>query len=89
MLEKYKDEQPILYNLLSNAIKNNKLSHAYLFETNNNPNSLDLIYSFVKEILCPRNISCEKCNICSRIDSGNFLELKIIRPDGLYIKKEQ
>ena len=89
MLEKYKDEQPILYNLLSNAIKNDKLSHAYLFETNNNPNSLDLIYSFIKEILCPRDISCDKCSICSRIDNGNFLDLKVINPDGLYIKKEQ
>ena len=37
MLEKYKDEQSFLYNLLTNAIKNNKISHAYLFETNNNP----------------------------------------------------
>ena len=89
MLEKYKDEQPILYNLLSNAIKSDKLSHAYLFETNNNPNSLDIIYSFVKEMMCPRDNSCENCSICSRIDNGNFLELKVISPDGLQIKKEQ
>ena len=89
MLEKYKGEQPILYNLLTNAIKNDKLSHAYLFETNNNPNSLDIIYSFIKEIMCPRDISCDKCSICSRIDNGNFLELKVVGPDGLYIKKEQ
>ena len=89
MLEKYKDEQPVLYNLLTNSIKNNKLSHAYLFESNNNPNSLDIIYSFVKEIMCPRNITCDKCSICSRIDNGNYLELKVIEPDGLHIKKEQ
>jgi len=89
MLDKYKDEQPILYNLLINAINNDKLSHAYLFETNNNPNSLDIIYSFVKEIMCPRNTTCDKCSICSRIDNGNFLELKVINPDGLQIKKEQ
>lgn len=89
MLEKYKDEQPVLYGLLSNSIKYEKLSHAYLFETNNNPNSLDIIYSFVKEILCPRNTTCDKCNICSRIDNGNYLDLKIINPDGMQIKKEQ
>jgi len=89
MLEKYKDEQPILYNLLINSIRKNKLSHAYLFETNDNPNSLDIIYSFVKEILCPKNISCDKCNICSRIDNGNYLDIKFIEPDGLQIKKEQ
>lgn len=89
MLEKYKDKQPILYDLLSNAIKNDKLSHAYLFETNNNPDSLDIIYSFIKGILCSKNGSCDNCNICSRIDSGNIMELKVINPDGLYIKKEQ
>ena len=89
MLDKYKNEQPILYNLLENSIKKDKISHAYLFETNNNPNSLDIIYSFVKEIMCPRDNSCENCSICSRIDNGNFLELKVINPDGLQIKKEQ
>ena len=31
MLDKYKDEQPILYNLLENSIKKDKISHAYLF----------------------------------------------------------
>jgi len=89
MLDKYIYEQPILYKMLSNAIKNEKLSHAYLFETNNNSNSLDIIYSFVKEIMCPRNISCENCSICSRIDNGNYLDLKVINPDGMQIKKEQ
>ena len=89
MLEKYKNSQPILYNLLVNAIKNDKLSHAYLFETNNNSNYMEIIYSFVKEIFCPGNGNCDNCSICSRIDNGNFLELKIVNPDGLQIKKEQ
>lgn len=89
MLDKYKDEQPILYNLLNNAINNNKLSHAYLFETNDNPNAMDIIYSFVKEIICFENKTCDKTNICSRIDNGNYLDVKIINPDGLQIKKEQ
>lgn len=89
MLEKYKNSQPIMCNLLINAIKNDKLSHAYLFETNNNSNYMEIIYSFVKEIFCSNNGNCDGCNICSRIDNGNFLELKVINPDGLQIKKEQ
>ncbi len=89
MLEIYKDEQPILYNLLTNAIKNNKLSHAYLFETNDNPNSLDIIYSFIKDIIASQNTEVEKEKIFSRIDNGNYLELKVINPIGLIIKKEQ
>lgn len=91
MLEKYKDEQPILYNLIKNSIKNDKISHAYLFETNNNSNSLDIIYSFVKEIVCPYSNEkrCDNCSICKRIDDGNYLDVKVINPDGLLIKKEQ
>lgn len=88
MLEKYKDTQPVVYRLLVNAIKQDKLSHAYLFETNNNSNYLDIIMSFVKEIFC-QNDSIDKVNICNRIDNGNFLELKVINPDGMQIKKEQ
>ena len=33
MLELYKDGQPIFYNMVNNAIKNNKLSHAYIFDS--------------------------------------------------------
>lgn len=89
MLDKYKDEQPILYNLLENSIKKDKISHAYLFETNNNPNSLDIVYSFVKELICPYDKKCDNCSICKRIDDGNYLDVKVINPDGLQIKKEQ
>ena len=89
MLDKYKDEQPILYNLLENSIKKDKISHAYLFETNNNPNSLDIVYSFVKELICPNDKKCDNCSICKRIDDGNYLDVKVINPDGLQIKKEQ
>lgn len=90
MLEKYKEEQPILYGLLENSIKNNKVSHAYLFETNNNSNALDIVYSFVKELICPYDKKeCDSCTICKRIDDGNYLDVKVINPDGLFIKKEQ
>lgn len=89
MLDKYKDEQPILYNLLENSIKKDKISHAYLFETNNNPNSLDIVYSFVKELICSNDKKCDNCSICKRIDDGNYLDVKVINPDGLQIKKEQ
>lgn len=89
MLEKYKDSQNVVYSLLKNAINNDKLSHAYLFDANNNPYAMDIILSFVKEIFCLNKNSEEKEIICKRIDDGNFLELKIINPDGLVIKKEQ
>ena len=89
MLDKYKDSQNVVYSLLKNAINNDKLSHAYLFDVNNNPYAMDIILSFVKEIFCLNKNSEEQDIICKRIDDGNFLELKIINPDGLVIKKEQ
>lgn len=92
MLEKYKDGQPILYQLTNNIIANNKISHAYLFEKNNNEDTSDIILSFVKSLLCPNkiiNCSDKNCNICSRIDTGNYPEIMVINPDGLWIKKDQ
>ena len=88
MLEKYKNSQPYAYELLYNAIKNNKISHAYLFDTNDNSDSNDIIMSFVKDIMC-QNIDADVDIICNRIDNGNYVDLKIINPDGLMIKKEQ
>ena len=90
MLELYKDGQPIFYNMVNNAIKNNKLSHAYIFDSNGNPDVMDIVLSFVKEIICmditdDNNIK----NICKRIDDGNYVDVKVIKSDGMWIKKDQ
>jgi len=75
--------------ILLNSIKTKKLSHAYLFEIDDLDS--EIVFSFIKKIICPNKYSenCQKCNICNRIDSGNYADLKIIKPDGLWIKKEQ
>ena len=51
MFSEYKDEQKIAYKTLLNAINNNKISHAYLFETNKYINSFDFVKKFAMEIL--------------------------------------
>ncbi|MBQ8219332.1 MAG: hypothetical protein IJZ79_06220 [Bacilli bacterium] len=91
MLSSYKDKQGLAYSILSNEIKNNKISHAYLFDTNGYCDAYNMILSFVKEIFCiNEELSVDdKENICKRIDDGNYSELKIIKPDGMYIKKQQ
>ena len=48
MLDNYKESQEIAYSLLMNSIKKNKLSHAYLFNANNNEFAMDFIYAFIK-----------------------------------------
>lgn len=93
MLENYQKTQPIAYKILKNAVSKEKYSHAYLFETNGFYDSYNLIFAFIKEILCKNlheeNHNVQTCNICSMIDSGNYPEMEIISPDGMWIKKEQ
>ncbi len=89
MLEKFIDSQPIVYNVLINQIRNNNLGHAYLFVENVNDDFFDIIMAFVKEILCFDLDNNEKNIMCERIDAGNYPEIKIISPDGMFIKKKQ
>lgn len=80
MLENYKNSQPIAYKILSNSIENNHFNHAYIFETNGYEDGLSMAISYAKAIL-----GIEQ----SQIDEQNYPELKIIQPDGMWIKKEQ
>ena len=80
------NEQPIAVKILSNSVKNKKISHAYLFETNNYENSKKIIYSFIKEILCVDKNNCKNCQQCENIDNGLYPEIKEINSDGLWIK---
>ena len=93
MLDDFEIEQPIVHRILINSVKNNRSSHAYLFELNGYSKGFDLALAFAKFLLCENNYSnnkkCNKCVQCQNIDANNFLELKIIEPDGQWIKKEQ
>jgi len=93
MLDEYKQEQPIIYQTLLNAIKKNTVTHAYLVELNGYSKGYDFALSFAKYLLCPHHYTnvekCNGCNQCKVIDDGNFLEIKMIHPDGQWIKKEQ
>ena len=93
MLDEYQNIQPFVYQILKNAVSQDKYSHAYLFETNGFYDSFNFIFAFVKSAMCPKHYThqaeCASCDQCQVIDSGNFPEIKIITPDGLWIKKEQ
>ncbi len=93
MLDEFQSSQKVVYQMLQNAGKKQKFSHAYLIDANHYPRKLEFAIALAKFILCPHHYSnSEKCGLCSqcqRIDDGNFTELKIISPDGSWIKKEQ
>jgi len=93
MLDDYIVEQEKVVKILKNSIQKNKVSHAYLFETNGYKNQKELALAFAKMLLCPYNYSnnkkCVNCTQCKNIDKNIFSEIKIIDSDGLWIKKEQ
>ena len=69
----------------------NKLSHAYLLETNNLEKCFDDLKQVIKNIVCQDKFSekCTKCNLCNLIDQNYLPSLIVIEPDGMNIKKEQ
>lgn len=89
MLDYYMDKQKEAYEILHNELINDKISHAYLFVINNYSLADNMILSFVKDIIGQNHTVSEREIISKRIDDGNYSELKIIEPDGLYIKKQQ
>lgn len=91
MFNKYEQLDPIIYKQLKNALNGN-LSHAYLFDLNNNVYAEKMIIEFIKCILCCEHkdiLEYKLCNKCNRIENGLYQELKVIKPDGQFIKKEQ
>jgi DNA polymerase-3 subunit delta' len=87
MFSEYKDEQKIAYKTLLNAINNNKISHAYLFETNKYINSFDFVKKFATEIL--KNNCYEKIDVETLVETNNYPDLKIIETNNLQYKKEE
>lgn len=70
--------------------KSGNLSHAYLISTNNTNKCLDVLLNVIKNIFCSEfQEDCKKCSLCHLIDINNLPSLKIIEPEGSFIKKEQ
>lgn len=71
--------------------RENKLSHAYLIETNNAQKCLEDLKQVVAKIFCLKDYhdDCSECNICSLIKQNYLPSLMIIEPSGNTIKKEQ
>ncbi len=95
MLVDFKEEQSLFYNeIVTSILTNNKISHAYLVESKGYDRTKELVISFVKFLLCSsrciKSSDCSSiCNLCNLIDNNTYSNLKIIEPDGLWIKKEQ
>ncbi len=85
------NEVSIFEDLLS-RYRENKLAHAFLFETNDFTRCYNDILLFIKKLNCPFSYSdncSEECNICNLIDNDTLPSLITINPDGQFIKKDQ
>ena len=69
----------------------NKLSHAFLFVTNDLVKCNKDVKELIKAISCPNKFKeeCEDCNICYQIENNVIPNIKEIYPDGQFIKKNQ
>lgn len=91
MLDDYIEEQKVIHRTITNLIRTDKIGHAYIIESNGYSKALDFSKAFSKSILCPfkytNSKKCNECSQCLNIDRNEFIELKIIDPDGIWIKK--
>ncbi len=77
---------------IDKIIEKHTVSHAYLIEVNDYLSDMNYIYDFIKMILCGcsyEELSTSKNNIIHLIDDNNYPDIKIIEPDGSFIKKSQ
>lgn len=89
MFNEYIDKQPIACTIFENTIKNGKICHAYLIESNGYNDTFNFVLAVVKYLICGHKNNDVQCPICNKIDNLTFEELKVIKPDGFWIKKEQ
>lgn len=73
-------------------IMNGKISHSYLFEIDNYDDDFYYILMFSKMILCNsvfEDVLNSSDSVINLINQGNYPDIKIIEPDGNWIKKNQ
>lgn len=86
------EEEPKLFEFINNSIvKNKKISHAYLIEVFDDSCYKQKIKEFVKILLTIDydNDDIAVSKIKKQVDDDCYPDLKVITPDGSWIKKEQ
>lgn len=86
MLEKYKTDYNEFYSIINSAINENKISHAYMLEIDDNIDKDTFIKDICKILILKNNTNN---NIETLIDNDNYSNIKVIKADGIWIKKEQ
>ncbi|WCK54613.1 DNA polymerase III subunit delta' [Aneurinibacillus sp. Ricciae_BoGa-3] len=84
-------EQKQIAEFLHRSIQNDRLAHAYLFAGAAGSGKRDMAVQLAKAVFCQRGDgnSCETCENCRRIASGNHPDVHRVAPEGTRIKIKQ
>lgn len=77
--------------MLQNSLRNRRLSHAYLFSGPAGTGKRRTAECFIQAIYCTEreDDACGQCAECRKVAHGNHPGVRIIEPDGQWIKIEQ
>jgi len=77
--------------LLQNILRTNKVSNAYLFAGPPNIGKEFVAVNFAKALNCLESEAdaCDRCISCRKIDDSNHPDVRIIRPEGAWMKIDQ
>ncbi|RUL49168.1 DNA polymerase III subunit delta' [Lysinibacillus antri] len=91
-VEELKAIQPVVMKQLQTIFEKNRTAHAYIFDGAKGTGKQEVAMFFIKLLLClnpSKNVPCETCRNCKRVDSGNHPNVKQLEPDGQFIKIDQ
>lgn len=89
-MDDIKQQQEKFFEYINHSINlNKKVSHAYLIETNGYKDYKKVVIELIKNILSLDQDDKTVIKINHLLDTNNYPDLKIINPDGNFIKKEQ
>lgn len=82
---------PSVKRVLARAIETNAIHGAFIFAGPQGVGKYRFALEFAKALCCPHSTgeACDQCSACQRIESGEFLDVATLRPDGKNIKVEQ
>ena len=90
--DELKTLQPVVMKQLQTIFEKNRMAHAYIFDGEKGTGKRDVMTFFVKLLLCEnqsKNVPCETCRNCRRVDSGNHPNIQQLEPNGQFIKIDQ
>ena len=77
--------------VLRSAIRHHRIPHAYLFSGHDGIGKKFTAVTLAKAVNCREgdDDSCDRCVSCHKIDEGNHPDVRIIEPEGQFIKIDQ